>query len=162
MGQKRIAVINGKMSNHNARVKFNSYKNTLLKNGLKIDNKLVRYGDYSEDSGHFEMKSIIKLKLSQKKLLPTAVFCMNDLMAIGAMKAIKEKDLKIPEDISVIGFDDLIVSDYLSPPLTTVRQPLFHLGKEALILLIGIIKGEKEKYQEIEIKTRFRKRKSVS
>ncbi len=156
LGHRRIAIINGDMSTTNAQDRFEGYKAAFLKAGEEIDDDLVKEGKFSEDSGSFAMGNI----LSGEKQ-PTAVLCANDLIAIGAIRAIKEKGLKIPEDISIIGFDDLIISSYLTPPLTTVRQPLFHLGKEAVVTLMSMIRGEKENYQEIEIETRLIKRESA-
>lgn len=157
MGHTDIAIINGDMSTTNACDRFEGYKMALSEAGIEINDKLVKPGKFSEDSGYTGMDEILS-----KEQIPTAVLCANDLIAIGAMKAIKKKKLKIPKDISVVGFDDLIISGYLTPPLTTVRQQLFHLGKEAVVTLMSIIRGEKKKYQEIEIETRLIKRDSVT
>ncbi|MFC2061837.1 LacI family DNA-binding transcriptional regulator [Elusimicrobiota bacterium] len=161
LGHKKIAVINGKISSTNGQHRFSGYKKAMSENGIKTEDRLIRYGDYSEDSGYFEMSDIIS-ECSEEGGLPTAVFCANDLIAMGAMRAANEKGIKVPEELSVIGFDDLIISGYLNPPLTTVRQQLFHLGKEAVITLIGIIHEEKEAYQEVEVETRLIKRASVA
>lgn len=157
MGHERIALINGEMSIANVRDRFEGYKKALSDEGIKIDHELIIYGKLTQDSGYMEMNEL----LSRGKM-PTAVLCSNDLIAIGAMKAIKEKKLKIPNDISVVGFDDLIISSYLNPPLTTVRQPFFHLGKEAVVTLMSMIRGEKDRNLQIEIESRLIKRKSVA
>ena len=79
---------------------------------------------------------------------PTALFCANDEMAIGALKGLKEKGLKVPDDISVTGFDDLDMANYCDPPLTTIRQPAVRMGEEAAELLFRIIEGEQPKLTE--------------
>ncbi len=156
MGHSDIGFISGKIETANARGRLEGYK-SVMDERSKIKDGFIRYGDFSKDSGFHEMMELLELKKR-----PTAVFCANDLMALGAIKAIREKKLKVPGDVSIIGFDDLVISRYFTPPLTSVRQPLFHIGKEALINLIGIINKEKEEPQEVEIETRLIKRDSVA
>ncbi|MFH1415343.1 MAG: substrate-binding domain-containing protein [Elusimicrobiota bacterium] len=156
-GHKNIAVLNGDMSTTNARDRFEGYRKSLEGSGIELPQEMIREGKFSEDSGYNGMKDILS-----GDIIPTAVLCANDLIAIGAIKSIKEKGLEIPRDISIIGFDDLIISGYLTPPLTTVRQPLFHLGKEAVVTLMSMIRGEKDSLQQIEIETRLIKRDSVA
>ena len=155
MGHEKIACISGKIETDNAKERLEGYKTGLTRK--KVKEEYIRYGDFSEDSGYNEMAKLLEVEDR-----PTAVFCANDLMALGAIKAIKERKLTVPGDISIIGFDDLVISQYFDPPLTSVRQPLFHIGKEALIILMGIINGEKKEPQEIEIETRLIKRSSVA
>ncbi|MGM0568636.1 MAG: substrate-binding domain-containing protein, partial [Elusimicrobiota bacterium] len=156
MGHRRIAFIGGDINTVNARKRLEGYK-AAIKGKARIKDEYIKYGDFSEDSGYHEM-----LELFNCRQMPSAVFCANDLMALGAIKAIKEKKLSVPRDISIVGFDDLVISEYFDPPLTSVRQPLFHIGKEALITLTGIINKEKKVPQQIEIETRLIKRKSVA
>ncbi len=156
MGHRDIAFITGKIETVNARERLDGYKSFMEEKSCFLQD-YVKYGDFSKDSGYNEMLGLLELEKC-----PTAVFCANDLMALGAIRAVREKNLDVPEDISVIGFDDLVISEYFTPPLTSVRQPLFHIGKEALITLIGIVNGEKPQPQKIEIETRLIKRESVS
>jgi LacI family repressor for deo operon, udp, cdd, tsx, nupC, and nupG len=72
---------------------------------------------------------------------PTAVVCANDEMAMGAIRAAKESGQRVPEEISVVGFDDLRFAEYVDPPLTTVRQPRHEIGKAAMRLMIGVLAG---------------------
>ncbi|MFC2091618.1 LacI family DNA-binding transcriptional regulator [Elusimicrobiota bacterium] len=158
MGHREIAMINGNLEIRNAKDRFEGYKDAMSEVGLEINEDFIRYGNFSEDSGKSHMEDILQLNK-----LPTAILCANDLIAIGVMKALeKNRKVKIPRDISLIGFDDLTITSYLKPPLTTVRQPLFHLGKEAMVTLIGIIRGETDPNQSIEIETRLIKRDSVA
>ena len=72
---------------------------------------------------------------------PTAIFCYNDMSALGAMRQIRSHGLRIPEDISVVGFDDLYISQYINPPLTTVRQPMRQMGRMAMEKLLQLFAG---------------------
>jgi LacI family transcriptional regulator len=92
---------------------------------------------------------------------PTAIFCMNDDMAVGAMKSIYEAGLKIPEDFSLIGFDDSIFASYLSPSLTSVSRPIEMLSARGAEILLNLIHGEKKKVETIYLRTELKIRESV-
>jgi DNA-binding LacI/PurR family transcriptional regulator len=96
----------------------------------------VVHGDGKVEGGVEAME-----KLLATRDLPTAVFCYNDMTAIGALKAIRAKGLKVPEDISLVGFDDLPMTLYMDPPLTTVRQPKHEMGRMAMQVLLKLIAG---------------------
>ena len=98
---------------------------------ISVDPALTVVGDFSIEAG----ERAIELLLSQGKSF-SAVFCSNDEMAIGAMRALVSHGLRVPEDISVVGFDDIRFARYTSPPLTTVAQPKNALGREAMTMLI--------------------------
>jgi DNA-binding LacI/PurR family transcriptional regulator len=104
----------------------------------------------TEESGYEAMR-----KLLESSSIPTAVFVANDLDAIGAMKAVKEKGLRIPEDISLIGFDDIQLTSYTEPTLTTVRQPIYEMGTTAISLLVQLIEGKKEEPLKVELPTQL-------
>jgi DNA-binding LacI/PurR family transcriptional regulator len=72
---------------------------------------------------------------------PTAVFCYNDMSAYGAMRAVRERGLRVPDDVSIAGFDDLFLSSYTDPPLTTVRQPKREMGRDAAAILLDLLAG---------------------
>ncbi|SET71186.1 transcriptional regulator, LacI family [Natronincola peptidivorans] len=122
LGHKNIAHLCGDMEQLTAISRIEGYKKALLDAGVSIKNNLIVKGDYTEESGY---KAVKKLLLKEKL---TAIFIANDSMSIGAMRAIEELGLKIPEDISVVGFDDIEVSRHLQPSLTTVRVPLFQMA----------------------------------
>ena len=73
---------------------------------------------------------------------PTAVFCYNDMTALGALRVARTKGIRVPEDISLVGFDDLFIASYTEPPLTTIRQPKRQMGRRAMELLLQLLKGE--------------------
>ena len=114
--------------------RFEGYLKAIRSSGIKLDQDLIKTGNFTEDSGYQAMSELLDLTKR-----PTAVFTGNDVIAYGAIKAIKDRGLKIPDDISIIGFDDDYLSRYLNPPLTTVAVPAEGLGSEAATLLMKMI-----------------------
>jgi DNA-binding LacI/PurR family transcriptional regulator len=135
-GHSRIAHIAGPQDYLTAQVRKNGYINALEENNIRIIQRLIVEGDYSSDGGKNAMNLILDL---EKK--PSAVFAANDLMAIGAMSAIKKRGLHVPNDIAVVGFDDIPFASLYSPSLTTVSQPTFQMGSLAMEMLIERLKG---------------------
>jgi LacI family transcriptional regulator len=103
-----------------------------------MDDRLVAYGDFHEGSGLLALNQLLATRLSF-----TALFVANDQMAYGARLALHNKSIRVPEDMSLIGFDDLPGSLYTTPPLTTVRQPVYDLGKVAGEAMLRMIAGKK-------------------
>ena len=83
----------------------------------------------------------------------TAVFCGNDLIALGAMKYLKEKNKHIPEDCSILGYDDIQIASHVDPPLTTIRQPKYQMGYQAVDTMVKILSGEEDIEKKIVLKT---------
>jgi LacI family transcriptional regulator len=131
LGHKRIAYI-GKPSLISSIERMNSHQAVLQKYGLPYDPSLVLITNTSSIEDGYETT----LQLLRHPNRPTAIFLANDIMAIGAIQAIRKAGLKVPEDISVAGFDDISLASYSNPPLTTVRQPAFEKGVMATRLLI--------------------------
>lgn len=114
------------------------FKEIMVKNGLYRE-EYLQIGDFSMESGYIMMKEILKLEDR-----PTAVFCGNDSIAMGAYKAIRENKLKIPEDISIIGFNDLKLSQYSIPPLTTIKIDTKLIAQETVNSLIELLEGKRD------------------
>ncbi|MFH1369461.1 MAG: LacI family DNA-binding transcriptional regulator [Elusimicrobiota bacterium] len=146
LGHKRIIFIGGMTGNQNTVDRLNGYKQTLSRSGLVFDPKLVFYAGFDKMDAY----NIITEQLNLKTGF-TAVFAANDLMAYGAADAVKEKGMKVPEDVAVAGFDDISTSEYFDPPLTTFRQPLVEEGKKAAELLIQQIEKNTTSTQGIEM-----------
>ncbi|MBI4245149.1 MAG: substrate-binding domain-containing protein [Planctomycetes bacterium] len=125
LGHKRIAMIRGPLENYFSRGIYNGYCQALEKYEIRYDESLIAEGNFHPDGGYNAMKQILQLPV-----LPTALFS-NDEMSIGAMKAIKEKGLRIPEDIAIVGFDDISLSSHVHPSLTTICVPKKNLGRLA-------------------------------
>lgn len=139
LGHRRIADLTGPLEVSTAYNRHKGYKMALVETGTEIDEGLIRPTDFSEEGGYDGMKRILE---SGKDV--TACVAVNDMVAWGAMRAIEEKALKIPEDISIIGFGDLRLNNSSSLPrsLTTVNQQPYEMGKEAAKLVIGRLRGE--------------------
>jgi LacI family transcriptional regulator len=131
LGHKKICCVRGDLTINSDRQRLAGYKAALRKYNLKIYENLIVEGGFSERKSFEAVK-----KLLTDKIEFTGLFGISDIMAIGAMKAIQQADLRIPEDISVVGFDDIILSSYTKPALTTAKVPMIEIGKEAAKALI--------------------------
>ncbi|WJG10865.1 LacI family DNA-binding transcriptional regulator [Aliiglaciecola sp. LCG003] len=137
LGHTRIALIKGPQSSPLTCQRLAGYRDALAEADLAFDKTLLYPGDFTLQSGH-DAASII---LSSKDR-PTAVFCENDETAIGAMQCFKQAGLRIPNDISIAGFDDISFSAFCDPPLTTIAQPAEEFGQTAVSLLIDLLTGK--------------------
>jgi LacI family transcriptional regulator len=122
-GHRRIAFISGPSDQEDARARLAGYRDTLARHKIELDPKLVVAGDFQESGG---LLAVDQLLASNQRF--TAIFASNDLTAYGARLALYRRSIRVPDDISIIGFDDLHSSMYTTPPLTTVRQPLYEVG----------------------------------
>lgn len=129
LGRQRIATITGPLNGSPGRDRRLGYEQTLARFGLPYEEELIVEGDFSEEGGYRAAKQILNYD-------PDAIFIGSDQMAIGALRAIKEKKLNVPKDISVVGFDDLPPARYADPQLTTIRQPILRFGIAAFELLL--------------------------
>lgn len=135
LGHRKIAHIYGSLDTYAGYIRKEGYINALERFGIqKIDEYMVDGGYFSVDGGYKAMKKLLELDD-----IPTAVFVSGDYMAIGAINAIKEKGLKVPDDISIIGYDDLEICKYITPKLTTIRQNTELIGENAADVLINAI-----------------------
>lgn len=140
LGHKKIAHISGPYNSINAKERLNGYLDTLKKAGIDSRPEYILEGDWRINSGYELMNKLLELNES-----PTAVFCANDHMAIGAMKALHNNGISIPMNMSLIGFDDSEVVEAVSPPLTSVRQPLEEIGRIAAEEIIRYIQNKSDK-----------------
>ncbi len=131
LGHKRIAHITGDPSIPTTRERIAGYERAMAKHDIDIDQELIRNSDSGYESGASLMQELIQLTHR-----PTAVFTANNLLTLGALKTIHENELQIPDDISIIGFDDMYWSTSLNPPLTAVRQSGYDIGNKAAGLLV--------------------------
>ncbi len=136
-GNKEIAHICGDMNKFSGFRRLEGYKKAMNEAGLPIKKEYIVEGDFTEDSGYEGAKKLLKRK---NKI--TGVFASNDTMAIGAMKVIKEMGLKIPDDISIVGYDDIKIASYISPSLTTIRVSMLDMAATAIKDLINFIERD--------------------
>ncbi len=157
LGHRKIACITGLEGNPHSVDRMEGYTSALKSVGIDIDKDFIFEGDFTVESGYSAGEYFSGLENR-----PTAVFAMNDNMAIGAIKAFKESKLQVPKDISIVGFDDLTLATYLDPALTTIRQPAEEMGKKAMELLLQLLDGREIKQHEYVLKHEFVIRESVS
>ena len=150
LGHRRIGVISGLKDNPHAIDRLEGYKDSLAQAGIQFEQTLVAEGDYSMRSGLNAASYLCNMSNR-----PTAIFCMNDEMAIGAMHTLKASKIRIPEDISVTGFDDISYANYCDPSLTTISQPAEEMGKMAMDMLLKLIEGETLEQRECVLPTNF-------
>jgi LacI family transcriptional regulator len=132
LGRQRIAHITGPRHMIQARDRLESYRSTLTEFGLPVAPELCAEGDWSEGSGYAAMRRLLAAK-------PDAVFAGNDQMAIGAIRALREEGVDVPDDVAVVGFDDIPAASYTDIPLTTIRQPIQRVGEVAAQTLFELI-----------------------
>jgi DNA-binding LacI/PurR family transcriptional regulator len=136
---------------------MDGYRQALEKKGIALPEGYIQQGDFTEESGYAAMQALLSAKDR-----PTAVFAGNDVIAYGAMKAIKDAGLEIPRDISIVGFDDDFLSRFLNPPLTTVSLPAATLGATAARILIQQLRGDPPLQRSVILSTFLAKRQSCA
>lgn len=136
LGHRRVAVI---VDAPQQTLRLEGFQSIALAAGIPLPPEMIELGNSTLESGYVAAK-----KLLTRPVLPTAIFAANDWMAVGAMEAIIEKGLRVPQDISIVGLDDIVISAHLRPPLTTIAVPKTKLAKEASELLLGQIDGNEE------------------
>lgn len=137
-GHRNIAFIAGPEEHEDARARLAGYRDTLARHKIRFNAKLVVQGDFQESGG---LLAVNQLMESRQRF--TAIFAANDLTAYGARLALYRRNIRVPEDISIVGFDDLHTSMCATPPLTTVRQPLFEVGQCLGHAMLKMIAHEK-------------------
>lgn len=137
LGHERIAHIAGLPTHLDAQERRQGYQQALLDAGLAVDEQLLVEGEFNEQSGVLAVEVLLARAAGF-----TAVFVANDQMAYGAYLALFRRGLRVPADISLVGFDDLLSSAYVTPPLTTVRQHMVAIGKAAAEGALGLLAGE--------------------
>lgn len=135
-GHTKIAIITGRMNTKSAKDRLEGYKKALMENNLNIDEEYILYGDYKEQSGYNLTKEILTMKDR-----PTAIFVSSNLMTFGAVKAIYEKELSIPKDISIIGYDNLEILNIVGLNISYVSAPAREIGIKSMKLLIERLKN---------------------
>ena len=148
LGHMRIGFITGRQSMRCARERLVGYRDALTAAGLPCDDELIREGDFHAPLAYEATRAMLQLDKP-----PTAIFASNDLSAFGVMDAVRDSGLRIPEHISVIGFDDIPAAMMTNPPLTTVRQPLREMGKQATRLLLQHIDNSDHGSERIDLPT---------
>jgi LacI family transcriptional regulator len=138
LGHKRIATITGPLGMTGGADRLAGYCEALKAHQLAVDENLIVEGDYTEVSGSIGAQRLLSAS-------PTAIFAASDIMAVGALKTLREAHLRVPEDVALVGFDDVPIAAAVEPALTTVHQPIEHLGSMAADLLLNLLEHPPDK-----------------
>ena len=149
-GHKRIGMISCKGTMVSIIQRERGFKKALSDSGIDFQEDFIKYGDYSFNSGLRAANQFMSIKNR-----PTAIFAISDIMAIGALRAIRENNLKVPEDIAVVGFDNITFASMCNPTLTTISQPKYDMGCLSMDLLLRQIKGEVKEPKDILLEYEF-------
>ncbi len=136
LGHKRIAQISGPENATLCQFRLQGYQQALRRAGITMNPTYTTFGDFTFESGVKAVRQLMSLPDA-----PTAIFCHNDIMAIGAIQEAKRLGLRIPRDLSVVGFDDIQFSQYCDPPLTTISQPRYEIGRQAMLMMLELLRG---------------------
>jgi LacI family transcriptional regulator len=150
LGHSRIAIINGPLVFTTARDRQAGYEEALREAGIVVDERLVVQTDFRQSGGHSGMRKLLELPAP-----PTAVFAGSNLLTLGALQAIHERHLTIPDEIAIVGFDEMPWAMSLRPPLTTVAQPAFDVGRTAAELLIARVREPALPRRQVVLETKL-------
>ncbi|MEV7660512.1 LacI family DNA-binding transcriptional regulator [Paenarthrobacter sp. NPDC089316] len=148
LGHTRIGMIGGREDLQCSGAREDGYEAALRRAGIEVDRSLIVPGDFSTESGARGTEVLLALKER-----PTAIFTGNDAQALGAYRAARAAGLRIPEDLSIIGFDDIPAAEWIEPGLTTIRQPVVQMAETAMRALLRHLEGDEELPQRIELGT---------
>jgi DNA-binding LacI/PurR family transcriptional regulator len=157
LGHRTIALITGSQLLDTAAARLEGFRSAIRKAKLEVAPEYIQEGRYDRLSGYEKTRVLL-----QQRPRPTAIVCSNDLVAIGVLSGLKEAGLRCPEDVSVIGFDDIETCELTDPPLTTVFQPGYQMGAKGAALLIKRIRGDAEPPLKIVLPTELKVRRSAA
>ncbi|MGM7670956.1 LacI family DNA-binding transcriptional regulator [Microbacterium sp. A93] len=159
LGHRRIAHLGGRPGLESSRLRREGYAEALKGAGIEVDPALDRIGGYRADLTDAPAHELLRLPAGVR---PTAIFAANDLSALHVIEVARELGLRVPQDLSVVGFDDIPESSISSPPLTTVTQPLQQMGADALRILISLLAGDAVEEQHLRLPATLTVRESVA
>ena len=156
LGHKKIACITGPFTGNPSYDRVRGYRDGLKKHGIEVDEDLIIAGNFDVISGVQSADLLL-----EKGGRPTAIFACNDLLAIGVVHSAAAHKIRVPQDLSVVGFDDITLARYIVPPLTTVKQPMREIGEQALECMTEKIKNPNKACRTITLNVRLEERQST-
>jgi LacI family transcriptional regulator len=159
-GHRRIVALPGDDSQVSTQLRLQGYHQALAEHGVQIEDRLILPGDYSNQSGY--ERTLRLLDSTRTNAWPTALACMSDNIALGALQALAERGVSVPEQISVAGIDDVPAACTSSPPLTTIRLPFREMGEQATQMLLAQIRGEDVPRRRHLVQSHLVERRSVA
>jgi len=160
-GHRDILLLNGPFQLSVSKDYLKGYLQALMNNDINVKRSLIKYSELTTEGGYEVIKKLYKPSGSRKFFNFSAVLTLSDLLAMGVYEASKELGFKIPDDLSVIGYDDIFMTAYLNPPLTTIHAPKIRTGELCTKILIDQIEGRSKEYQKIILDVRIQERESV-
>jgi DNA-binding LacI/PurR family transcriptional regulator len=156
LGHERIGAIGGPIDTLCSRQRVDGYTDGLRSTGVEVDPALIRWGDFEVDGGYREALALLRLPDP-----PTAIFAGSDMQALGVYQAARELGLDIPRDLSVVGYDDLPVAQWVTPALTTVHQPLHQMAELAARVVLDLSRGKTPPALRLDLAVDMRLRRST-
>ena len=145
LGHRRIACVTGAAGLVATRHPREGYRQAMASAGLPVDERWIVDGESTKAGGRRAMENLLAMGLGRDAEAPTAVFAANDVMAIGALLAAREAGLRVPDDVSIAGFDGIPMAEVVDPPLTTVQQPIYELGRKLADVILTLLEAERRK-----------------
>ncbi|EJG0027352.1 substrate-binding domain-containing protein [Vibrio alginolyticus] len=155
-GHTEIGCITGPLIKHQAQMRYEGYKRAMNEAGLEFNANWIIESDFECEGGYQAFK-----KMAQRGALPSSIFVSNDMMAMGVINAANELDIKVPDDLSIIGYDDIHIAKFMSPSLTTIHQPKYRLGQAAVETLVRKLDEKSTEAQVVQLEPTLVERKSV-
>jgi len=137
LGHQRIATITGRLDTSHGQDRLEGYRQALKAHRIPVEEELIVEGDHTENSGMVAMQRLLPAS-------PSAFFIASDMMAIGALKALRQAGRQVPQDVALVSFDDIPIASAIEPALTTVRQPIERMGSMAVEVLLSVLEGSSE------------------
>ncbi|WP_070971774.1 substrate-binding domain-containing protein [Vibrio sonorensis] len=156
-GHRDIGCITGPLIRHQAQMRYEGFKKAMIESELDFNANWIVESDFEADGGYHAFNTMYA-----KGPLPSAIFVCNDMMAMGVINAATEKGVSIPSELSVIGYDDIHISKFMTPALTTIHQPKYRLGQAAVKTLLSKIEKESNESVLVQLEPTLVERKSVS
>ncbi|MFH4593050.1 substrate-binding domain-containing protein [Vibrio alginolyticus] len=155
-GHIEIGCITGPLIKHQAQMRYEGYKRAMNEAGLEFNANWIIESDFECEGGYQAFK-----KMAQRGALPSSIFVSNDMMAMGVINAANELGIKVPDDLSIIGYDDIHIAKFMSPSLTTIHQPKYRLGQAAVETLVRKLDKKSTEAQVVQLEPTLVERKSV-
>ncbi|EGX6963789.1 substrate-binding domain-containing protein [Vibrio alginolyticus] len=156
-GHTEIGCITGPLIKHQAQMRYEGYKRAMNEAGLEFNANWIIESDFECEGGYQAFK-----KMAQRGALPSSIFVSNDMMAMGVINAANELDIKVPDDLSIIGYDDIHIAKFMSPSLTTIHQPKYRLGQAAVETLVRRLDDKSNDAQVVQLEPTLVVRNSVT
>lgn len=156
-GHKEIGCITGPLIRHQAQMRYEGYKRALAEAGIAINPDWIVESDFECEGGYQAFE-----KLYERGKLPSALFVSNDMMAMGVIQAASQRGLRVPDDLSLIGYDDVHIAKFMTPALTTIHQPKYRLGKAAIDTLLYRLENPDTTAQIVQLEPTLMVRSSVN